>query len=108
MYPEHNWQSWRFTEQVPQFFWENQESHRQFFDWLGTQLGCKEMDDWYNVSVEDIYKHGGSGLLNDYYNNSPSKALQTVYPEHQWLIWRFGQTPKGFWKKPENHRQFFD
>src|SRR4051812_24981805 len=66
------------------------------------------MDDWYNITQEDIYKHGGYGLLSTYYNNSPSKALQMVYPEYNWTQWRFGYTPHGFWDKQENKREFFD
>src|SRR4051812_24879003 len=54
--------------------WMKQENQRQFFDWLGNQLGYKEMDDWYKVTQEDIHKHGGSGLLHNYYHNSPAQA----------------------------------
>ena len=38
---------------------------------------------------EDIYKNGGQGLLTGYYNGSPSKALLSVYPEHNWELERF-------------------
>src|SRR5689334_21048249 len=54
------------------------------------------MDGWYNVTLEDILKHGGNGLLC-YYNGSPSKALQGVYPDHKWMVWRFGKVPKDYW-----------
>src|SRR4051812_22852167 len=72
--------------------------HKQFFNWLGLQLGYKEMDDWYNVTQDGIAQHG-KGLLIQHYNNSPSQALQAVYPEHDWMMWRFGNIPKGFWEK---------
>src|SRR5690348_16774500 len=54
-------------------FWTKKVNHRQFFDWLGTQLGYKEMDDWYSVTQQDIHRSGGSGLLNEYYSGAPSK-----------------------------------
>ncbi len=41
------------------------------------------------VSLSDITKHGGAGLLQYYYGGSLIKALQTVYPEHSWKHWRF-------------------
>src|SRR4051794_855917 len=106
MYPDHKWQRWRINERAPQGFWKNRDNQRQFFDWLGTRLGYKEMDDWYNVTQDDIYKHGGSGMLSDYFSKSPSKALQAVHPEHKWIPWKFGQIVKGFWKNEDNHRQF--
>lgn len=107
VYPAHNWIPWRFGY-TPRGFWNKQENHRKFFDWLGKQLGYEKMDDWYNVTKEDIHKHGGVGLLNQYYNSSSSKALQAIYPEHNWIPWRFGYTPHGFWETKDNHRRFFD
>src|SRR5438132_981027 len=95
-------------QKVPKYFWSKGQNQKQFFDWLGTHLGYKEMEDWYNVRQENIHKCGGKELLSGYYNNSPSKALQSVYGEHTWVLWKFGQTPKGFWKKIENQRQYFD
>ena len=86
-------------DMLPKDSGRNMRIRRQFFKWLGNQLGYHSMDDWYNVTEEDIHKHGGGGLLNDYYNNSPSKALQSVYPEHNWMPWKFGQAPKGFREK---------
>src|SRR5258708_28965908 len=67
------------------------------------------MDDWYNLSQEDIHKHGGCGLLREYFSNSPFAALKAVYPAHDWnMPWKFGHVPQGFWAKLENQRQFFD
>lgn len=97
-YPEHNWIPWKFSA-TQQGFWKKEENHKKFFDWLGNQLEHKNMDDWYNITLEDIYKHGGYGLLSAYYNNSPSKALLAVYPEHNWMLWRFSSVPYGFWSK---------
>ena len=70
----------------------------EFFDWLGKQLEYKHMEDWYKVSKEDFAQHGGKQLLHVFYHDSPSKALQSVYPEHNWLMWRFHTTPRGYWK----------
>src|SRR5689334_8574467 len=76
-------------------FFDRLAEQKKFFDKLAQQLGYHSMDDWYNVTVEDINRHGGSTLLM-HYNGSPSKALQCVYPEHNWMMWRFVRTPKGF------------
>lgn len=104
--------------QTPKGFWEKPENKKQFFNWLGNQLGYKSMDDWYNVTNEDIQKRGGKGVLG-HYNDSPSRALQAVYPEHNWMLWRFlsvpkdlciqhGQLSESFWTNQKNQRQFFD
>src|SRR5207248_2486669 len=96
---------WKFGH-ISRGFWEDKAHHRQFFDWPGAQLEYKDMDDWYNVTVDDIAQHGKGLLLQ--YSNSPSQALQTVYPEHDWMMWRFGHTSRGYWENNTHHKQFFD
>ena len=57
-------------------------------------LGYKDMKDWYNVAVKDIFKNGGRGLLK-WYKDSPSAALGSVYPDHIWELERFKNKPRG-------------
>jgi hypothetical protein len=40
------------------------------------------------------------------YNNSPYLAVSSVYPEYQWLPWKFTQCPTGYWDDLNNQRQF--
>ena len=61
------------------------------------------MDNWYNVTQKDIYMHGGSGILDPYYGGSPSKALQNIYPEHIWNLWKFKKSPTGYWETLEQN-----
>src|SRR5690242_7762685 len=63
--------------------WINKDLHKCLLDWLGDQLGYKSMDDWYNLSSKDIIRYGGQWMLQ-YYNNSPSKVLQSIYSDHRW------------------------
>jgi hypothetical protein len=38
------------------------------------------------------------------------KVLSDVYPEHDWLPWKFHKqnVPKGFWDNPLNRRKFVE
>lgn len=47
-------------------------------------------------------------LLHKYYRGSPSEALQSVYPEHNWVWWKFKTVPHGYWEQKENQKGFFD
>ena len=100
---------WMFEDKrVQPDFWEDKENHLKFFNWLGIQLGYKHLDDWYNLTTKDIQRHGGIGLLH-YYNSSPSKALQGVYPEHNWKLDNFKKKPTSLWRKRDVQRKtFFD
>jgi hypothetical protein len=42
------------------------------------------------------------------YNGSPSQALVGVFPEYNWLPWKFAATPKNFWQDLKNQRNFMD
>ena len=95
-YSDHHWLPWKFFGQVPKNYWQQESNRRAFFDWLFVQLGYKTMEDWYSITQKDIYQHGGVSIIDSYYNNSPSKALKSLYPEHQWLMWKFLFTPKHY------------
>jgi hypothetical protein len=81
---------------------------RQFLDWAGKELKIKEFSDWYKVTYNDIIKMGGSYLLLTKFGNSPSLLLSTVYPEYDWLPWKFYKGPKNFWTDLKNQRKFLD
>jgi hypothetical protein len=42
------------------------------------------------------------------YNGSPSSLLSAVYPDHEWLPWKFEKTSKNFWDQPTNQRSFME
>jgi hypothetical protein len=40
--------------------------------------------------------------------NSPMLLLSTVYPEYEWLPWKFVRSQNQFWNDPKNQRKFMD
>jgi hypothetical protein len=50
---------------------------------------------------------GGSGLLKKY-NGSLPKLLSKVYPDYNWLPWKFGKCPHNYWDNIKNHKKFMD
>lgn len=48
---------------------------------------------------------GGSSILKQY-NGSPSKLLAVVYPQYEWLPWKFDTCPRNFWGNVENQLKF--
>jgi hypothetical protein len=35
-----------------------------------------------------------------------SALISSAFPEHEWLPWKFGKVPKGYWESKENQRKF--
>lgn len=82
------------------------ERQRDFFEGLAQTLKIKKLDDWYNVRTKDIYSVANNVLSK--YNSSLFKALSTVYPDHQWLAWKFDDAvPWGFWNEKSNQVKMF-
>jgi hypothetical protein len=47
-------------------------------------------------------------LVDSRYDSLLGEALMDIYPEIDWLPWRFESLPKWFWFVEENRRKFFD
>ena len=46
------------------------------------------------------------GLWKKY--NSPLTMLSNVYPEYEWLPWKFTKCPNFYWEDVNNQRKFLD
>src|SRR5689334_18814764 len=74
--------------------WNIKANPRRFMDDLGKKLGFTGMDDWYNLTADDILKNGGSTLMNKH-GSSPFKLIQSIYPEHSWDMSKMNSKPMG-------------
>lgn len=104
--PEHQWWEWKFNN-VPLYFWSEPRNRRRYLDWLGRELGFKKLDDWYQVTVRDFYRHHG-GRMAVLLGSSPSAILKDYRPDYDWKEWLFGRVPRGFWKARVNRRRYLD
>src|SRR5689334_15632485 len=69
VFPEVNWQRWKFT-QVAKRFWEDTRNRKNFIDDVAHKLGVKTLNDWYKVTGEQVTTEAGSGLLQTHYGFS--------------------------------------
>jgi hypothetical protein len=119
LYPDYEWLPWKF-DVAPAHFWNDIKNQKKFMDWVGKQLKITEMSDWYKVTkrvtiatfplthYKDLYNVGASSLLNSNYNASPSQLLAAVYPDYEWLPWKFAHTPRNMWADSRNIKKFLD
>ncbi len=101
VYPEHAVVVLESLHISPLGYWE--KSNQGFSLIGGKQLGYKNMDDWYKVYTRKI------SLITEetdhrfnYYNKSPSQALQSVYPSIKWLLMEIQGGSFVGWKKVMN------
>ena len=95
-------------QQVKRGTWNDYENHKIYADWLGKKLGYRTMEDWYQLTKKKIYDNYGGGLIASKYNNSPLQFIQGLFPEYNWLPWKFGTVMKGYWKDINNQKLYAD
>jgi hypothetical protein len=54
-----------------------------------------------------MFDIGASYLLNKY-SNSTFLLLSKLYPEYDWLPWKFSTCPRNYWNDMKNQRKFMD
>jgi hypothetical protein len=50
---------------------------------------------------------GGGSLLQEQYKNSPALLISSLFPEYEWLPWKF-TVPRNYWNDVNNQRKFVD
>ena len=51
--------------------------------------------------LKDFTDNYGGGLLSRYYKDSPIKFLESVFPEKNWLPWKFEVSSNNTWKNKD-------
>jgi hypothetical protein len=76
-------------------------------DWAAKELKVKEKSDWYNVTREQFLEIGGNTILNKF-NYSSIFLFSTIYPDYNWLPWKFSMSTLNYWGDVKNQRTFMD
>ena len=78
---------------------------------LGTKLGLTAADSnssdaWYAIEPAAFEAIGGKALLSKY-RGSMWRMLSAVFPERDWMAFRFGRVPPGYWSSSIKHQRDF-
>lgn len=72
------------------------------------ELGITSLDDWYTVSTPKMQRTRIAGLVSKTYAGSLRRALAAVFPEHDWLEWKFSRLAPRWINDPQNARRCVD
>jgi hypothetical protein len=103
MFPEYHLKPYKF-HQAPQGYWKSEENRKSYAHDLGVHLGYKNIEDWYQITQQQILDFHGRGLLS-HYNGSPTKFVMTVFREYHLKPYKFS-SPKGYWENKENQKSY--
>jgi hypothetical protein len=59
-------------------------------------------------SVTPVKELNKLGSLLEKYHGSLYMMLSSIYPEYDWLPWKFEKTPQNYWGDTENQRKYLD
>eukprot|EP01114_Cavostelium_apophysatum_P005321 TRINITY_DN1615_c1_g1_i1.p2 TRINITY_DN1615_c1_g1~~TRINITY_DN1615_c1_g1_i1.p2 ORF type:complete len:559 (-),score=129.89 TRINITY_DN1615_c1_g1_i1:334-2010(-) len=114
IYKEHPWNPKEFrsprrdSEHQKHGHYRNPENRKKFFDELARTLGIRQWQDWYKISRTKVLEHKGTAVLKYYPKHSLINALVAIYPERNWEVWRFVESPKNYWDDETNGRKFLE
>lgn len=103
IYPKENWMEWKFAI-LPNGFWDDRSNCRRFIAWLKQELGLKKMEDWYQVTREEVKAKNGGVMIRSF--RSISAALAFAYPKNNWMPWKFPQVPPHYWEHLANRKKY--
>ena len=88
-------------ERRPIGYWKDINNQRAFMEEARKNLNIKQGDfePWYAISAKTIERLGGRALLSAY-KTSMFSLLFSIYPEYDWLPWKFTNLVKKSWKDP--------
>ena len=86
----------RAANYVPRRYWISMINQRALMDEIGTKIGASlaDLSPWYNVTVRELGALGGASILRNYYRSSVYAMLKAVYPEYDWLPWKFKKSTR--------------
>jgi len=103
-FPDHLWQPWMFSSLKKQW-WQSLDNQRTYWQWLASAQQWKNFEDYYQATYDLVIANRGSALMR-LYSSSPFRALKSAFPEHEWLPWKFKNTPTGYWEDIDNQRLY--
>ena len=106
-YPDKEWLPWLFTI-TTHGTWDDIDNHKKYILWLANKLGIKSPDEWYKYDYNIIEKNKGDSLINKHYGGSISKLLKIGYPDFDFIMYRFNQSPNGYWNDINNRKTYLE
>ena len=93
------------------------EELRQKLNAGAKDFNITQMSDWYKITnkvfpcfplltIKQYHSLIGSSTFDKDFNSSPIQFLTSVYPDFNWLPWKFERCPRNFWDDISNQLKF--
>ena len=106
-YPNEEWDP-SFKRITSRNFWKPLSIQQRFFDDFFKLFNFQSMEDWYNVTSNEIRSLNGGRTILFYYSESLFAALKNCYPNYPWDVRLRKKVGNNYWNSIDNQRTFFD
>ena len=93
------WFEWLF-KMSPLNIFDSYENRKKYFIWLGKKLGYYKPEHWYNLTTKILNKNDGRTI------GSVKKFLSEMFPEYEWLEWKFIIVSTYYWDDLDNVKKY--
>lgn len=98
---------WKFVSAISGF-WNSEDNCIKYMKWLEKELGYTKEEDWYQINSDILRKNYGNGMVNNSRKYAYYNILKKIYPEYNWLPWKFTRASDKFWEDINNQRKYME
>ncbi|MBF0349910.1 MAG: hypothetical protein HQM11_02710 [SAR324 cluster bacterium] len=106
-FPHFDWNPWLF-EHLPLAFLDSEQQLRSWLKWMIDGLCPEGSDDLYAVTPDDLAKADTRHWLISKPEITLEAIAKLLFPEHNWLSWKFQDCPEAFWADHENCQRYLE
>mmetsp|Transcript_29149 Transcript_29149/g.32371 ORF Transcript_29149/g.32371 Transcript_29149/m.32371 type:complete len:417 (+) Transcript_29149:158-1408(+) len=86
-------------------YWDCKYNQRSLMEQVGEILRIKQLDEWYDITLENVNEHGALSMIWSRFGGSLSACLAGVFPHFKWEPLQFIIAPKRYWLNRSNQIQ---
>jgi len=106
-FPEYDWKLWLFNR-TPGRMFDDWQFRKDAIEWMASEIGIEEPEDWYRVSRKEFKENRLWGMLSHQYSSSVFNLVNDIYPEIDWKPWLFEKAPNALWNDEANWNEYLD
>jgi hypothetical protein len=84
VYPEMQWQPWKFTP-MPKHIWKEPQVVRSYLHEISTQFGVTSSREWLQLTQPELHLAASAKQLLKYYKNNWQRVLHSAFPQLHWI-----------------------
>ena len=83
------------SAKLPDGYWHDKTNARRCMELLKSKMNWTTDEEWYKLDLATLQMYCGG--LSHIYNDSPQRLLKAIYPEIEFLPWKFTRSGKNYW-----------